>query len=139
MDISRPTNHHAREATISRKVFLLQIAGGGFMLALGGCGGGGGDAAPAPPPAPAPAPSQATNCSPFTFTANHGHVLAIPIADLDSTVARTYSTGGTAPHNHSVTLSPTQLAQLKAGQAVQLTTSVAGLDPHTHDLGGTCA
>lgn len=110
-----------------RKTFLVQLAGGSLGLMLGGCGGGGSDD---PPVVPAAA------CGRFDFSANHGHTLSLSAADLDSTVARTFSVQGSAPHSHQVTLSPAQLAALKAGQSVVLTTTVAEL--HSHDMSGSC-
>lgn len=117
---------------LTRKVFLTQL-GGGLTMLLSGCGGGGGDT-PAPA-APAPAPA-AASCGAFAFSANHGHVLIIPEADLDSTVARSYNIQGSAPHNHTVTLTPAQLAALKAGQMIALTTSTDAT--HAHDMSGGC-
>jgi hypothetical protein len=114
---------------ITRKVFLVRMAGSG--LALAGCGGGGGGGDGAAP--------QAATCPTFSFTANHGHVLTIPIADLDSTTSKTYSIAGGAPHDHLVTLSVAQLRDLKVGRAVQGTTAPGSSDLHTHDFGGSCA
>lgn len=117
----------------TRKAFLAQMAGGGLLLALGGCGGGGGGDAPAAAPA-------AGGCLRFSFTANHGHELSIPLADLDSTVSRSYSVQGSGPHDHLVTITPAQFAALKAGQAISVTTTAGGLAPaHTHEMAGTCA
>lgn len=122
----------------TRKVFLTQLAGGGVALALGACGGGGDSPAPAPAPGPAPAPPPppAAPCNAFTFSANHGHSLVIARVDLDAVVAKTYSVQGSSGHSHTVTLSPAQLAMLKAGQPVSVTsTTDAG---HSHQMGGGC-
>jgi hypothetical protein len=121
----------------NRKLFLVQIAT--FALALAGCGGGGSDAAPAPAPSPPPAPPPppAAPCSAFSFSLNHGHTLSIPRADLDSTVAKTYSIAGSAGHDHQVTLSPAQLQQLKSGGTVSVGSfSSTG---HEHQMSGGCA
>lgn len=115
----------------TRKAFLNQIAGGGFLLLLGGCGGGGSDGTAAPQDA-------AETCDRFTFTGNHGHVLTIPLEDLDADADKTYGVQGTAPHNHALTLTVAQLAELKAGRAISVTTGVGGLEPHTHSVSGTC-
>ena len=112
---------------VTRKVFLTQLTGGGAALLLGACGGGSDSA---PPPAV---------CNQFAFTANHGHTLLIPQADLDSTIDKVYSIQGSATHDHLITLTRAQLAQLKAGQAVQVTTDSGGAPAHTHDMTGTCA
>ena len=127
---------------VTRKEFLVQVvqlASGAVLLTLGGCGGGGGyGASPAPPPSPSPSPSPGQNCG-STGTAivgNHGHVLSIPAADLNATVDMTYSIQGSADHNHTVTFTPAQLAQLKAGTAVTVT-STTNLS-HSHDVGTRC-
>jgi len=114
--------------SISRKVFLSQAAGGAWLLLTSGCGGGG-DAAPAPPSPPA------SGCT-ATIAGNHGHVLAIPRTDLDATVDKTYDIQGSAVHTHSVTFTPVQLAQLKAGGTVSVTTSFT-ID-HSHAIGELC-
>ena len=115
---------------VTRKVFLRRLAGGGLMLSLAACGGGGGEEGEAP--------SMAA-CEDVTFSDNHGHALAIPDADLDSVSAKTYSIRGTALHDHEVTLSPAQLAQLKARQGISVTSTMAGLTAHTHTMTATCS
>jgi hypothetical protein len=116
---------------ISRKVFLAQLSGS--WLLVSGCGGGGTDGSPAPAPPP---PAAGGGCT-ATILANHGHVLVIPAADLDSTTGKTYDIRGSADHTHGVTFSAAQLAQLKAGQAVSVTTS--STLAHTHTISETCA
>lgn len=115
-------------AGISRQAFLVHLAGGGLLLSMAGCGGGGdGGGAQA-----------SAACTSLGITLNHGHLLSIPAADLDATTARTYSIQGSAPHDHSVTLTPAQLAVLKSGGAVTVTATPGALDGHTHDVGGQC-
>jgi hypothetical protein len=117
--------------SITRKAFLVQlvqVGGGGWLLA--GCGGGGGDDPPAPPPPPA------GTCA-ATIAGNHGHALLIPTADLDSATAKTYDIQGAAAHTHSVSFSAAQLAQLKAGGTVNVTSSFT-ID-HDHAVGVRCA
>ena len=87
-------------------------------------------------------PVVANVCEAGNVTANHGHALAIPRADLDSTTAKTYSIQGSAGHDHQVTITPAQFAQIKARQAIVLTSTEGlfqGLTPHAHDLSPTCA
>lgn len=117
---------------ISRKAFLIQAASGGWLLATAGCGGGGGDSGNPP----APAPPAGIACA-ATISDNHGHVLTIAAADLDSTSDKTYDIQGTAGHTHSVTFSAAQLAQLKAGTTVTVTTTMT-LN-HDHRIGEHCA
>lgn len=115
---------------ITRKTFLVQLAGGSWLLALGGCGGGSssyGGGTPQP---------SGNGCSATAISGNHGHTLAIPTADLSSAVTMTYNIQGAADHNHQVSFTPAQLAQLKAGQAVTVTSTVAL--SHSHDVTETC-
>ena len=139
--------------TTNRKLFLAQLAT--MTLVLTGCGGGGDSAAPAPapgpapgpvpgpppptppPPPPPPPPPSATTCGVFTFTANHGHTLIISRADLDSALSRTYSIIGTSGHDHQITLTATQLAQLKAGGTISVTSFFG--PGHEHQMSGGCA
>lgn len=117
--------------SMTRKVFLRRLAGGAGLVAIGGCGGGGGDYVGSPTVTPAGAGCLAA------IADNHGHVLAIPAADLDSAVDKTYSIQGGADHTHSVTFTAAQLAALKAGKAVSVTTTVT-LD-HSHAITESCA
>ncbi len=71
-----------------------------------------------------------------TISGNHGHVLTVPQADLDSAVDKVYDIRGSAGHTHTVTLAVTQLRQLKAGTAAMVTSSDSG---HTHDVRVYCA
>jgi hypothetical protein len=114
---------------VTRKTFLAQMAGGTWLLALGGCGGGGSYSSGNPQPTGA-------GCSATAIVGNHGHTLAIPTADLTSATAMTYNIQGAADHNHQVTFSPAQLAQLKAGQAVSVTSTVTL--SHSHDVTEMC-
>jgi len=126
--------------TMTRKGFLGAVTGGTVLLLLQACGGGGDDSsAPASPTTPAPAPAPAgTECSSSgaAISGNHGHVLEIPEADLDSTANRTYSIQGTSGHDHTVTFTPAQLQSLKAGQAVTVASSATS--QHDHNVTVTC-
>ncbi len=116
---------------LTRKAFLTQLANGGFAIGLTSCGGGG-DSSPAAAP-----PAAAGTCSPSSITGNHGHALTIPSADLNSALAMSYDITGAAGHRHDITLSPAQLAQLKAGQTVTVASSIGAA--HSHDVSSTCA
>lgn len=131
----------------TRKLFLSRLYSSALVVAVGGLAacGGGDEAAPAPGPAPTPGPPgppgpppppAPTTCAAFVFSANHGHALTIPAADLDSTTPKTYSVQGTSGHDHMVTLMPGQLAILKAGGIVNVTTTDGG--GHNHQMGGGC-
>src|SRR5213592_3123101 len=94
--VRTPARHLRRLAmTITRKQFLDGATATTVLLLFQGCGGGGGgygSPAPASAPAPAPAPAPASGCgaSGSQIADNHGHVLSIPSADLDSMVDKTY-------------------------------------------------
>ncbi len=109
---------------ITRKVFLLQLASGGWLLS--GCGGGGSDSAPT---------ASGAGCA-AAIAGNHGHVLAIGAADLNSVVDITYDIHGSADHTHSVTFTAAQLALLKAGTSVNVTTTTT--NAHNHAIGERC-
>ena len=136
----------------SRRIFVANTAGGALAFALGGCGGSD-YSAPAPAPAPAPVPSPPTinpppapapppgglACGTTAISNNHGHALVIPAADVDSMVSLTYGIRGTGDHEHTMTLTPAQLAQIKAKTAVTVTSSQGSSDLHTHLLTVNCA
>ena len=116
---------------LTRKLFLRHMGGGCMTLVFAGCGGGGGDddEVVVPPLA---------TCDKFLFSGNHGHALAIPLADLDSLADKTYSIQGTASHDHPFTLTAANLARLKAGQAILVVTTGVAFE-HSHDVSGSCA
>jgi hypothetical protein len=111
---------HAMHTT--RKQFLETIAAGSVLLLLKACGGGG-DSATAVPAALCGADGGA-------ISGNHGHVLSIARADLDSMVAKAYSIRGSATHDHAVSLSAAELQELKAGKTVTVASSLADLHVH---------
>ena len=113
---------------ITRRVFSQAMTGSATLLLVHGCGGGGGGSA---------APS-GTSCgaSGTAISLNHGHALVVPLMDLDSMVAITYSSRGSADHDHTVTLEVAQLRQLKGGASVTVEASVQSA--HTHVLTLAC-
>jgi hypothetical protein len=116
----------------SRRLVLSSLS---VAVVLSGCGGGSDDP-PAPSP-PAPPPPSAQSCGATTILGNHGHSLTIPTADLDSTTDKTYSIQGQSTHAHNVTLTPAQLAQIKAGTAVTLVSSEDA--SHSHSVTCNCS
>jgi len=117
---------------ISRKRFVETAVGGSALLLFHGCGGGGSYSG-----APAPAPAPSGGCAPV-IAGNHPqpHVLVIAASDLNLTVDKTYDIQGSADHAHSVTFSAAQLAQLKAGTMVDVTSTQT--NAHTHLVSVTC-
>jgi hypothetical protein len=125
----------------SRRLFMANTAGSAVAIALTGCGGSDGYSTPPPvtaPPPPPPPPPAALSCGATTISANHGHAIAIAAGDVDSAVDKVYSILGAADHNHLVTLTAAQLAQIKGKSAVTVT-STAGGDGHTHSVTVNCA
>ena len=116
---------------MSRKRFVETMVGGSALLLFHGCGGGGGYNGGTPNPTPT------SGCAP-NIADNHPqpHVLTIPLSDLDSTTAKTYDIQGNADHSHNVTFSAAQLAQLKAGTMVSVTSTMTF--SHTHVVSVTC-
>jgi hypothetical protein len=134
--------------SITRKHFLGSVTGGTVTLLIQACGGGGstaftalfgggndggtnGDQGPA----------SSCGSSDSQISGNHGHLLTVPTADLTSTIAMTYSIMGSATHDHSLTLSPSDLAQLNSGGTVTEVSSVtdaAPFGPHSHGVTVTC-
>lgn len=114
--------------TITRKHFLGAAAGASVLLLLQGCGGGDYDDPPG---------GQACGAGAGAIAGNHGHLLAIPRADLDATSARTYAIQGSANHAHSVTFTVAQLGDLKAGRSVTVTSTTDSA--HSHAVTASCA
>jgi len=116
---------------ISRKQFVETVVSGTALLLFQGCGGGSGYSG-------ASGTTMVTSSCTPDIAGNHGHVLAIAVADLDSGTARTYNIMGTATHSHSVTFSTAELKQLKAGEAVTVTSTPGSTDGHTHEVSVSC-
>ena len=99
---------------------LSTTPGGG-----GGGGGGGG----------------LTSCgaSNVAISANHPapHTLSVPVADLDSPMDMTYNIQGASDHPHTITLTVAQLAALRTGPVVVMSTT-DGAMPHSHNVTVTC-
>ena len=118
---------------ISRKKFLGATAGSTVLL-LFGCGGGGSDDGGGNNGG---GNAQSCGANATAIVGNHGHVLTIATADLDSATSKTYDITGTASHPHSVTFTPAQLQSLKAGQSVTVTSSTDA--SHDHTVTASCA
>lgn len=120
--------------TMTRKEFLRSLLGVGAgvagvaaIAACGGDDGGGGQV-----DAPAASCTNPTN----SISANHGHTLAVPIADVNAGADKTYDITGSSAHAHSVTITATQFMQLKNGQTLNLTSTSGG--GHTHGVTVMC-
>jgi hypothetical protein len=134
--------------SITRKQFLGSVTGGTVTLLIQACGGGGtaalalfGGGTNGGGTNGNPAPASSCGSSGAEITGNHGHVLTVPTTDLTSTTALTYSIMGSATHDHLVTLSPADLAQLNSGGTVTVVSSVTDaptFGPHSHGVTVTC-
>ena len=113
---------------MTRKEFCATLAGSTVTLWLQGCGGGG-DYSGSPA-----AGGASCGASGSAISANHGHVLTIPKADLDSLVDKIYALTG-SDHTHTVTFTVAQLGQLKAGASVSVASTSnasAAYGAHAH-------
>lgn len=109
---------------ITRKAFCTSLTLSTVTLWLQGCGGGGGYDSPPPPPPP-PAGTPVCGAPANAITDNHGHALVIAKADLDSATDKTYNLSPSLEgHVHSVTFTPAQLALMKGGGSVTVTSTV---------------
>jgi hypothetical protein len=135
--------------SITRKQFLGSVTGGTVTLLIQACGGGDGTAfitlfgggVNGPDTDDDPQPASTCVSSGSEITDNHGHLLTVPTAELLSLTAMTYSIMGSATHDHSLTLSPDDLAQLNSGGTVTVVSSVTDAPTfgrHLHGVTVTC-
>ena len=90
----------------------------------------------ATPPATTPPTIPGASSCGAQFDFNHGHVLIIQLSDLNSTTPMSYDITGTADHAHTVTFSVTELAALKAGASVTVTSTTTFA--HRHVITVSC-
>jgi hypothetical protein len=69
-----------------------------------------------------------------TISSNHGHTATVPAADINANAPKTYSIQGTSNHNHTISLTAEQLAQLAQGQSVTVTSTTDASHAHTVTL-----
>ncbi len=75
-------------------------------------------------------------CTPPVISANHGHAVVVPAADVTAAVTKTYSIRGSSGHDHTITITKAQFVTLAGGASITVrSTSGAG---HTHDVKVTC-
>jgi len=123
-----------------RKLLFASAGGTALAVALASCGGSSSSSPPpptTPPPPMTPPPPGTLSCHDTLITGNHGHSVIIPATDLDSTVDKTYNIQGTADHNHTITLTPAQLQDIKAmaAESVMSSTTLS----HSHEVTVNCA
>ncbi len=120
---------------MTRKEFIDALAGGTVLLVFSGCGGGGDGYSGGG------GMMSSGGCT-ETIAQNHGHVLVIATADLSSTTDKSYDIHGTADHTHTVTLTAAQLAQLKSGASVTVSSTTNAsmtYGTHFHSVSVSCA
>jgi hypothetical protein len=83
------------------------------------------------------ASSDLVTCQAPVISANHGHTLSVPSADITAGVEKTYSIKGQSSHDHLLTITAAQFAALGAGGSITVTSSNVG--GHTHSVRVTCA
>lgn len=116
-----------RRKFISAAAALAMLGGAGITI---GCGSDPGTN-PTPPPSPPPTGSKLGN-----VTDNHGHTATIQGAQLDAGGSITLNIQGGASHQHTVVVSATQAASIKAGTRVviQSSSDEGLLGAHTHSV-----
>jgi phage gp29-like protein len=67
-------------------------------------------------------------------SANHGHELRVGDSDVESGTARSYDIKGAADHSHTVAIDEAGMEQLKAGEAITVTSTEGGEPAHVHEL-----
>jgi len=104
----------------------------------GGADASTGDAGPRPDASADAAPPVCSNgARAGSISANHGHSLTVPRADILAGTTRTYSIQGSSSHPHSVTVTAADFTKLKNGQTLTLvSTNDAG---HTHNVSVLCS
>ncbi|HVV16339.1 MAG TPA: hypothetical protein VHH90_03975 [Polyangia bacterium] len=68
----------------------------------------------------------------------HTHTVSIPASDLNATADQTVDTSVTLGHTHAVTLTVANLATIKGGGHVTVTSTQAGSPAHVHMYTVSC-
>jgi hypothetical protein len=110
---------------MTRKQFLRSVlgigAGVGAVAILSACGDDGGSAVDA----------GNTCTNPVNqIESNHGHMITIPIADVNAGAAMTYTLSTGNGHTHTLAVNANQFTMIKNGQTLNITSSSAS--GHTH-------
>ncbi len=124
--------------SLTRKQFLrvlirgtaAGVAGGALLAACGGDDGG------ASPDAPGGTGNCLQNGTAVSISANHGHTLAVPMADVQAATPKTYDIQGSSGHPHSVTLTAAHFQTLSQNGRVTVSSS---LGDHVHSITVSCA
>lgn len=105
----------------------------GVVITLTGCGGGGGGySSPSAPSASSPPTAAAPGDNQGSISNNHGHLAVVTGVQLVAANAVQLDIRGSADHTHTVTLSNSAIAAIKAGAPV-ITDSTNTID-HSHTV-----
>lgn len=120
---------------MNRRLFMVNFGLFGLsLITLGACGGNSSNSNSSEDT------SEASNCAEESLStsiaSNHGHSLVIPAQDLNSNESKIYNIQGTSNHNHTLTITTSQFANLLDGTTLQITsTSGSG---HSHIVSVSC-
>jgi hypothetical protein len=117
-----------------RREFIQIVILGGAGLAAAACGGGDGGSDTTQQPATRSCSANGGTAS--AISANHGHVLEIPVAHFSDGLDHEYSIQGTALHDHLVALTAAQLAAILGGGTETVTSTETNV--HTHMVTAIC-
>ena len=109
---------------LTRKQFLmsgLALLGAGVLAACGGDEEGGG---------------VCDDGTSITFTDQHGHEILVSRTDVIAGVEKTYTTSGTADHQHMIVVTAAHFATIAAGGTALTMTNL--VDAHMHDVRIRC-
>ena len=124
---------------LTRRKFVEGTGAGAVVMALQACGGG--DSGSGSGPGFGAGCGAAGTSIAGNHPAPNAHTLAVPATDLRAGLDRSYTTGGTADHVHTVALTSAQLQTLANGTAVTVTSGSAGsanFPAHTHAITVSC-
>jgi hypothetical protein len=109
-----------RQFTLAAVLAML----GGVTITIAGCGS-------SSPSAPSSGTTSASGDKTGAISANHGHQAIITAAQLSAGGGVVLHIQGAATHDHTVSLSGTEIGQIAGGQQVTKESSSAG---HTHNV-----
>lgn len=120
-----------RKKFIEAGVSILIVIGASCLVACNNT------STTAPGPDPTPAPTATPVQGDITVTSasvnEHAHTVTMPAADLTSATSKTYTSSSVLGHNHMVTLTGDQIAAIRNGQSVTVT-STGAINLHTHQF-----
>ena len=96
---------------------------------------------PSTNPSPSPSPTAFGDCNAnganaSAISANHGHTLSVPAADVMAGTQKTYSIQGSSPHDHLLTVTAAHFATLQTNFQVVIASGSGG--GHTHSVTVRC-